>query len=245
MRAVTLAARFERMETPHYRFIGRGLYSLGEAHRLTGVPKRSIRRWISGYQFPYIGSIRHSAPVVVSDLPGEIGLPALDFADLIEVRFLHAFRAHGVSWKAIRIASDRARELLGLNHPFSSRKFSTDGHTILAQFVTETGDEVLLDLVRSQYEFKRIISSYLFGEIDFDEADAPKRWFPVAGSRRIVIDPQRALGAPIVSRGGVPTRILAKAVEVEKSVQVVSSLFEIDAASVEEAYRYELSRIAE
>jgi uncharacterized protein (DUF433 family) len=233
------------METARYRFIGRGLYSLAEAHRLTGVPKRSIRRWISGYYFPYVGSVRHSPPVVVSDLPGEIGLPALDFADLLEVRFLHAFRAHGVSWKAIRVASERARELLGIHHPFSSRKFSTDGHTILAQFVTQTGDEVLLDLVRSQYEFKRIISSYLFGEIDFDNTDAPKRWYPFVGSRRIVIDPQRALGAPVVARGGVPTRVLAKAVEVEGSPEVVSNLFEIDLASVEDAYRYELSRSAE
>jgi uncharacterized protein (DUF433 family) len=233
------------MNTAHYRFIGRGLYSLAEAHSLTGVPKRSIRRWILGYRFPYIGSIRHSPPVVISDLPGEIGLPALDFADLIEVRFLHAFRAHGVSWKAIRIASERARELLGIQHPFSSRKFSTDGHTILAQFVTETGDEVLLDLVRSQYEFKRIISSYLFGEIDFDETDSPQRWYPVPGNRRIVIDPQRALGAPIVRDAGVPTRILANAVTAEKSVEVVSRLFEIDPASVEAAYNYELSRVAE
>lgn len=232
------------MDRPHYRFIGRGLYSIGEAHRLTGVPKRSIRRWISGYRYPYIGRIRHSPPVVLSDLQGELGLPALDFADLIEVRFLHAFRAHGVSWKAIRIASERARELLGLPHPFSSRKFSTDGRTILAQFVTETGDEVLLDLVRSQYEFKRIISSYLFGEIDFDETDSPQRWYPVSGSRRIVIDPQRALGAPIIADGGVPTAILAKAVQVEQSVETVAKLFEIDPGSVEQAYHYELSRSA-
>jgi uncharacterized protein (DUF433 family) len=132
---------------------------------------------------------------------------------------------------------------LGIEHPFSSRKFSTDGRTILAQFVTETGDEVLLDLVRSQYEFKRIISSYLFGEIDFDKSDAPKRWFPVSGTRRIVIDPERCLGAPIVSRGGVPTRILAMAVEAVKSVEVVASLFEIDIQSVEAAHRYELSRL--
>jgi uncharacterized protein (DUF433 family) len=130
-----------------------------------------------------------------------------------------------------------------LEHPFSSRRFSTDGRTILAQFVTETGDEVLLDLVRSQYEFKRIISSYLFGEIDFDKGDSPKRWFPVSGTRRIVIDPQRCLGAPIVNRGGVPTRILANAVEAEESIEVVASLYEVDVQSVEAAHRYELARL--
>lgn len=229
------------METPQYRLIGRGLYSVAEAHRITGVPGRSIRRWISGYR-SYKGGVRHSPPVVASDLIGELGVAALDFAALIEVRFLHAFRSHGVSWKAIRIASDRASDILGVEHPFSSRKFSTDGRTILAQFVTETGDEVLLDLVRSQYEFKRIISSYLFGEIDFDKTDSPRRWYPLSGTRRIVIDPQRSFGAPIIRRGGVPTGILAMAVNAEQSVELVARLFDVDVASVQAACKYESSR---
>ncbi|MGH7720939.1 MAG: DUF433 domain-containing protein, partial [Gemmatimonadaceae bacterium] len=163
-------------------------------------------------------------------------------ADLLEVRFLNAFREYGVSWKAIRIASQRARELLGLKHPFSSRRFSTDGRTILAQFVTETGDEVMLDLVRTQYELEQIISRYLFGQIEFDDHDAPSRWWPVEGSRRIVIDPQRSFGSPVVNSEGVPTRVLARAVQVEDSFEVVASLFRVDPISVAEATEYELSR---
>ena len=93
-----------------------------------------------------------------------------------------------------------------------SRRFATDGHTILAELVTKTGDEMLLDLARDQYEFQRIIKAYLFGQIEFDERDLPARWWPVDGSRRIVIDPQRAFGAPILSLEGIPTRILATAV---------------------------------
>lgn len=230
------------MPAPNFRLIGRGLYSLREAHLLTGVPLRRIRRWTMGYEFTSRGGARRSPPVVASDLPGELGIPALDFADLLEVRFLHAFREFGVSWKAIRIASERARQVLGLKHPFSSRRFSTDGRVILAQFVTETGDEVLLDLVHSQYELERIISRYLVGAIEFDDQDAPTRWWPLHGSRRIVIDPQRAFGAPVVDAEGVPTRILARAVQVEESVKVVADLFNVDPVSVEEAYRYEVSR---
>ena len=231
------------MVQANYRLIGRGIYSLPEAHRITGVPIRSIRRWTYGYEWGALGAFRRrSAPVVHSALPELLGdLPALDFADLIEVRFLNAFRELGVSWKAIRIASDRAREILGLNHPFSSRRFSTDGHTILAQFVDETGDEHLVDLVRNQYEFERIIFQFLHGEIDFGDGDVPRRWYPVRGSRRIVVDPERAFGAPIVEVEGVPTRILAKAVDAEGSFGVVAKLFEVDPVSVEAAHAYEIA----
>ena len=33
-----------------YKFIGKGLYSVPEAARLTNVPSARIRRWLSGYR---------------------------------------------------------------------------------------------------------------------------------------------------------------------------------------------------
>jgi len=230
------------MVASSYRIIGRGIYSLLDAQRLTGVPVRRIRRWTTGYHFTSSGQLRRSAPVIANDLTATIGVPALSFADLLEVRFLNVFREYGVSWKAIRIASHRAQEILGISHPFSSRRFSTDGHTILARFVAETGDEVMLDLVKSQYELERIISLYLVGEIEFGENDEPTRWRPFPESARIVVDPTRAFGAPILDFEGIPTRVLARAVQAEGSIDVVASLFDVDPASVDDAYRYEASR---
>ena len=173
--------------------------------------------------------------MIANDLSAAIGVPALSFADLIEVRFLNAFREYGVSWKAIRIASHRAKEILGLSHPFSSRRFSTDGKTILARFVADTGDEVMIDLVRSQYELERVISSYLLGEIEFDGNDTPARWRPFPESTRIVVDPGRSFGAPILDAEGIPTLVLAKAVQAEGSVDEVAALFEVDRAGVDDA----------
>jgi uncharacterized protein (DUF433 family) len=169
-------------------------------------------------------------------------VPALNFVDLLEVRFLNAFREYGVSMRAIRIASIRAKDLLGLTHPFSSQRFSTDRHTILAEFVTETGDDVLLDLVRTQYELERLVARFIVGEIEFDAHGNPARWRPFPASRRIVIDPQRAFGAPIVDDAGIPTLVLARAVQVEESVDTVAKLFNVDPAAVDDAYRYEASR---
>jgi uncharacterized protein (DUF433 family) len=59
-----------------------------------------------------------------------------------------------------------------------------------------------------------------------------------------VIDPHRALGAPIVNVEGVPTRILARAAEVEQSIEVAAALFDVDPESVAEAVEFELSHRA-
>jgi len=230
------------MSERDFRLIGRGVYSVREAHRLTGVPMRRIRRWTRGYHFPYRGGQRFSPPIVATEIPDDLSVTAVDFAALLEVRFLNAFREYGVGWRAIRIASQRAAEMLGLRHPFSSKRFSTDGRTILGAFVTDTGDEVLLDLVKNQYELPRIIARYLHGHVDFDGQDEPTRWWPMSKSRRIVVDPQRAFGTPIVDLEGVPTRVLANAVQVEDSIEVVAELFEVDPISVAEAVEFELSR---
>jgi len=229
------------MPLPSFRIIGRGIYSLAEAHRLTGVPTGRIRRWTGGYEFASKSRRKFSPALVSTSVSAEVGAPALDFADLLEIRFLNAFREYGVSWKAIRIAAERARDLTGLSHPFSNRRFSTDGRTILLQFVSETGDEHLLDLVESQYEIERLISRYLHGEIEFDDRDAPRRWWPVNGKRSIVVDPQRAFGTPIVDAAGVPTRVLANAVDAEESIEVVADLFGVDPVAVAEAVEFELT----
>jgi uncharacterized protein (DUF433 family) len=230
------------MIQPNFRLIGRGVYSPHEASRLTGVPTARIRRWANGYQFKYRGQRKLSPPIIAAELQGEIGMLTLDFADLLEIRFLDAFLERGVSWKAIRIASERARDLLHTSHPFSSRRFVTDGHTVLANFASDMGDRVLLDLVRNQYEVEKLIADCLFGEIDFDEGDTPSRWWPLPGSRRIVIDPQRAFGAPIVDKEGIQTVVLASAVAAEESIEAVSAIYDVDPISVADAVSYEHSR---
>jgi uncharacterized protein (DUF433 family) len=225
-----------------FNYIGRGLYSLPEAERLTGVPRRSIRRWTTGYQWNSRGELRYSPPVVGAELPSIFGAPAIDFADLIEVRFLNAFLDKGVGWKTIRIASERAKEVLRSAHPFSHRRFSTDGHAILAELAREEEDPVLLDLVRDQYELNRMIEHFLFGEIDFGDADIPKRWYPLGLNRQVVIDPGRALGASIVDRGSIPTAVLYASVQAEDSEELVADMYEVSTTAVADAVEYEASR---
>jgi uncharacterized protein (DUF433 family) len=227
------------MDNIRFNRIGRGVYSLTEAARLSDVPQRRIRRWTMGYSYKFKGESHYSPPIIASEVAPVNGAATLDFGDLLEVRFLNAFREHKVSWKAIRIASERAKELLGRHHPFSTRIFKTDGRTILAEIVKETGDKVLLDLVKNQYEFERIVSPFLYAGIEFDKLKEPMRWWPLGENRLVVVDPTRSFGAPIVDKGGVPTKILFDAFRAEKSTKIVANLYEVNQKEVKDAVYFE------
>lgn len=221
--------------------LGVGVYTVPEAARLTGVAAPRIRRWVTGYTFKADTAARSSAPVWARQIKSSSGELILSFRDLLEVRFVDAFRRHGVSWKTIRRAAERAAEIVEDSHPFSTRRFKTDGRSIFADIVQETGEESLLDLAKSQYELKSIVEPFLFQGLEFAEiGGAPVRWWPLGLDRRVVIDPERAFGQPIVTPESVPTSILAKAVRAEQgSIDAVARWYLVHPKSVSDAVEFE------
>ncbi len=226
------------------KYSGQGIYSVAEASSLTEVSVGRIRRWLRGYTFEYEGDRRVSPPVWQRQLPDVGGLLALGFRDLIEVRFVDAFRRFGVGWRTIRLAAERARTEFGNTHPFSTRRFVTDGRSVFFFVHAETDDPKLIDIVTDQYVFKRILSPYLKG-LEYDgREDLLRRWWPLGQRRQIVLDPNRAFGQPIVAREGVPTAVLANAYRSEQSVEGVAKWFDVSVSAVSDAIEFESRRAA-
>jgi hypothetical protein len=134
----SVKTRHASIAQSRHAFIGAGIYTVPEASRLTGVFAARIRRWVKGYTYVVGDKVLASRPVVHSQLQPLDGVIALGFLDLIEVRFIDAFRRSGVSWKSIRLAYDRARELIGSEHPFSTKIFRSDGRRIFAEIVQQS-----------------------------------------------------------------------------------------------------------
>lgn len=227
------------MATPESSLIGRGLYAPTEASLLTRVPIRRIRRWTRGYWYVHRGIPHWSEPVIKNTL-GEIGgAPVLDFADLMEVRFLSRFRDCKIGWRTIRLAAERAKQVLGTSHPFSSNRFSTDGRNILLEIQDETGDTHLLDLVRDQWEFQRIVVEFLRAGLHYEGKDSPQWWSPLGPGRTVAVDPARSFGAPIVVPGSVRTRILHGGYLAERSFDAVADWYNVTRTAVEDAVEFE------
>jgi uncharacterized protein (DUF433 family) len=227
------------MSKPELKLIGRGLYSLTEASRLTGIPIRRIKRWVNGYHFWHRGRRQWSVPVIGNEIGPIGGVPVLDFADLQEVRFLNAFRDQKIGWPAIRLAAAKAREVLNTEHPFSSKRFVADGRTILLEIVDETGDRKLLDLLKDQWLLERVVFQSLRKWLHYGDKDQPQWWSPLGDDRHVRVNPRRSFGAPIVSPGGIRTRILHDAYLGQGSVEAVAEWYAVEPAAVYDAVQFE------
>ena len=228
------------------QLLGKGIYELSFASRLTGISARTIRRRLLGYR----QKSKDGTQEYLSVIRGEYGLvdgkPFLSFLDLIEVQFLQAFRRYGVQWSTIREAAEKARNLLGASHPFSTKQFSTDGKNILVTISqTLDNDKKLMDLITSQLEFPDIVEPVLRGFIDsidyFEDHDSACRWWPMGKESPIMLDPRIVFGRPVVGDKHVPTDVIKDTFNTTGSISKVSSWYRITEDMVRAAIRYEES----
>ncbi len=135
-----------------------------------------------------------------------------------------------------------ASSLIGESHPFSTARFRTDGRTLFLQAVDAVGEPILLDILRKQYAFERMIAPS-FRDLDLEDGIAA-RWWPLSHGRDVVIDPTRSFGQPILAKYGVPTKALADAVEDVGSIGAAARVFDLPASAVGDAVAFERRRAA-
>lgn len=225
------------MDRYDFTSLGAGLYTEREAAHLTGVRAQRIRRWVKGYEFTTPRGERHSSPPVLERGVGRPESRGLGFAALMDVRVVRAFRDAGVSWPVLREAARIARERFGVDHPFSDRRFKTDGQKVFLALKSGRKDQVLLDIVQDQFVFPRIIEPFLL-TLDY-EGNEPRRWFPLGRKGHVLLDPDRSFGQPITREGSVATYIIAAAVRAENSAERVARWYGIPLRAVRDAVEFE------
>lgn len=224
---------------PANNLLGVGLYMVPEASRLVKIPEQRIRRWLNGYSYISKGEKRIMPQLWDSQIGRIDDTLALGFLDLMEIRFVNRFVQHGVPLQTIRRALEAAKDIIGKRYPFSTRRFQTDGRTIFAEILHESGETHLLDLVKSQFAFASVISPSLYSDMDFSKEDEALRWWPMGHKRKVVVDPGFAFGQPIVSESSIPTATLASAVDAEGSIEAVATWFGISKKAVKDAVSFE------
>ena len=223
---------------------GIGIYSLTEAARLIQFDRRTINRWLFGYDHAHQTEVglkqSHSDPLWHPQYASlHLKEKIVGFRDLLELRIVREFVNHGVPLIVIRKCMARAKEIFDLEYPLTTKRFTTDGKTIYAQVIAEAREDDLLDLRTNQFAFKDIIKPSLYAGIEY-EGDFARRWYPDSKKRDIVIDPNVQFGKPIIEAVAVPTTALYASYLAEKrNKQVVARSYDVHVKHVEAAVRFE------
>jgi uncharacterized protein (DUF433 family) len=223
--------------------VGKGLYTVPEASRYTKLPRSTVRRCLAGYEYASAGGRRRRArPQFAGDfartVEGRTLVEAVSFRDLIELRFVAAFRERGVAGQEIRLAAASLARTLQTAHPFCSRKFRTLAGRILLDIEDAEGIPHVIELARDQRVMREIVRPFA-EDVHFDDND-PVLWRPSEGCGRVVLDPARSFGRPLVEQGAVPTVTLYRAWNAEgKRAAAAARWYGVTPEDVEAAVAFE------
>lgn len=229
-------------------YAGTGMYTLGEAARLIGVPSPQLSRWLFGYHYtkgPDDSRAKTwSPPLWTPELADQdFDEKVIGFHDLLEVRFVGAFVRYGVPLTVVRRCLKSAQQLYGVKYPFTTLRFKTDGRTIFGEAVRQAEkDGALVDLRNRQHVFKEIISPSLYAGIEYHQDQASK-WYPAPKRDRVVLDPARRFGSPILEDSGTPTDVIYASYiaegENEAALRQTAAAYDVQTRFVKAAVRFE------
>lgn len=218
-------------------FLGKGVYTIPEAARLTGAGSDTMRRWLLGYSYKRNGKVYARPPIFEAEFGDIDGQFTISFQDLIELLFVSRFRSKGVKWSIIHEAFKLAKERFESDHPFSAINFKTDGKRIFEETI-HSGNKQLSDLHLNQIVIADFIAPTLSKAIEFDTQRATV-WYPQYPSKLILLDPERSFGRPIIANGSVPTEALYLAYEAEEDFGIVARQFDIRVSDVRSAVSFQ------
>jgi uncharacterized protein (DUF433 family) len=212
-----------------------GIYSIGEAAALLGVPVQKLRAWVEGWPRT------STAPVAKNDLGWVDERLALSFANLMELRFIAFFAAANIRLREIRSIMDEVRAEIRRPHPFATNVvFRTDGLKIVAEIAHKNGISDIYDLRSKNFEMGTIVYSSLKDDVIYNPAGDARTWYPRrALAPNVIVHPRLAFGRPVLRGSGIPTEAIADAARAERSVETAAILFEIPKKLAQEAVDFE------
>ena len=232
--------------------LGLGLFPFPEAARLAQLDVRTARRWAEGYSIGRNGQKHFSRGVAPPGLEPARDHRDLTFAEMLTLRLVKAFKGAGLGLPTIRRVAEHAAADFGVDTPFVSRRYRTDGRKVLIEIRNEpicggepeiaSRERRLIDALSGQHQFAEFVEQSLFSNVEWQD-DLVSRWWPLGKSCAVNLDPQVVFGAPHVTGTRVPTRVIAEAVKAEgggdAAADAVAEWYGLSPQHVRDALRFE------
>lgn len=212
--------------------LGRGVYTIAEAARLTKLRSERARQWFRGREVEN----RIVKPFFQSDYPILDEEYAISFLDLIELYIGGKLREAGISLQKLRTVYHELRRDYG-DHPFCTREIYYGGKQIFTRGLNDEDGSSVIEAISRQHYFDKIILPFL-EKIEYDKATSlASRWHIAPG---VVIDPRIRFGKPVVDETGISTTVLKQAFYANgEDAARVASWFGVEAKSVLAAVDFE------
>jgi uncharacterized protein (DUF433 family) len=214
--------------------LGRGVYGLAEAAKLTRLRPARVRDWFGPHD-----ENRAGRALFESDYPSVGDDRAISFLDLVEVYIAGRLREANppVSLQHIRKVHHKLFLDTGQEHPFCTREIYHGGGKIFTRSFDDNTSGSVIEPLTDQYYINEVIVPFL-QKIEYDQiTNLAKLWHIAEG---VVVDPARCFGKPIVSAVGIATRVLAVAYEANgRDAGRIADWYEIDPVHVQAAVRFE------
>lgn len=220
--------------------LARPTYGMEQVDRILRLPLGTARRWIDGYTRD-----RKLYPPVVRVEP--TGDDVVTWGEFTEARLLSEFRDAGVPMVRMRPAVQRLRELFDQQYPLARARpwLDNKGRELVLTMQKEVGLHPALQFVvvrNDQLVWTDALSNFV-RSVEFDDLDVVQRMHPAPELRRVVLDPLRQFGIPVVR--SVPTEVIAEQMRAGEPIDRIAEMFDLERDDVEQAVAYELIRSKE
>lgn len=225
--------------------LGRGVYEVGLASRLTNIAAQSLRRWVGGYQYLSGKTTRSLPPVFAPEYGCGSGAIVMSFLDLQQARAIASLRTpvrgRRLSLQSIRRWVEVASERWQTPYPLAHARLRHDGHRIWA--VAGDGEhEHLLDVFTNQTAMRVILDPFLHA-VQYGDDNLVATWWPGANwgdvGRSVVVNPEYRFGHPVAASCKIETRLLAAVASANRSAEVAARWYEVPIEDVRASVAFE------
>ena len=209
-------------------YIGRGIYSVAEAARLSKVSRQRIEYWM----------FRDAEnPVLEPEYAPVNNQKALSFHDLIEILIGNELRVLGISLEHIRNAHSYLKGSLNTEHPFCHQEVKTDGKNIFIEAFNKDDEMLYQELLSGQHSSPAVIEQYV-KNIDYDSVSKlATRWHIHEG---IVVDPAVSFGSPVIQDTRISSYIISDEYNANaQNAALIADLYNITEQDVMNAVEFE------
>jgi uncharacterized protein (DUF433 family) len=215
-------------------------YSIDEVAGYIGVPKTTLRAWMSGYKYKTKSGI-HKAPPIIQ--PADPKHNLLSFFNLTEAQVLASTRERNINVSRVRRAIEYLRDKVGEDRPLLNCVFETYGQQIFVQQLAGRKLKHPLNVSQyGQYGFRPILKKYL-SRIERDASGLPILLYPMkvgmTEHRKVItIHPFISAGKPSIRKSGIMAEVIWHRKREGETARQLARDFKIPLGEIKAAITY-------